>query len=277
MPRAGRCSVKAFDAMNRKLVQSLKANRVPGFGLVTPSGMCEGQGAALGEILDIWLDAGFDLGNHSFSHFDVNNISLARYQADVARGAAAIEPILVKRQQTLKYFRHPFLHAGKDPETKRALEQFLRERNYTVAPVTIDNQEWVFAEAYAKAIDRGDTILQKRIVDSYLTYMDGIFDFFEKLSVEVTGREISQVLLLHANALNADHFDKLAAMMRRRGYRFITVDRALTDPAYRLPDEYAGPNGFSWLHRWALTKGMRMRDEPREPDFIAKLAAPDRR
>ena len=277
MPRASRCNVKAIGDMNRKLVEGLKSNRVPAFGLVTPSGICEGQARALGEILDIWLDAGFDLGNHSFSHFDINNVPLARYEADVARGAAAIEPILEKRQKKLKYFRHPFLHAGKNPQTKRAFEKFLRDNSYTVAPVTIDNQEWVFAEAYANAVSRGDTILQKRIVTSYLSYMDGIFTFFEKLSVEVTGREIKQVLLLHANSLNADHFDELAAMMRRRGYTFITLDQALSDPAYALPDNYAGPTGFSWLHRWTITKGMKLREEPREPAFVTQLAQPVRR
>ena len=101
--------------------------------------------------------------------------------------------------------------------------------------------------------------------------MDTVFDFFERRSVEVVGYEIKQVLLLHANPLNADYFDELVAMMKRRGYAFITMDQALKDPAYQLPDTYAGPKGLSWLHRWASTKGMKMTEEPREPEFIAEL------
>ena len=87
----------------------------------------------------------------------------------------------------------------------------------------------------------------------------------------MVGREIKQVLLLHANPLNAEHFDELVRMMKRRGYAFISLDEALEDPAYRLPDSYAGTRGLSWLHRWALTKGMKMREEPREPEFIGNL------
>jgi hypothetical protein len=142
---------------------------------------------------------------------------------------------------------------------------------YRLAPVTIDNQEWVFAEVYAMAKERGDKATAERVAAAYVTYMEQVFDFFERRSVEIVGYEIKQVLLLHANPLNADHFDELVRMMKRRGYAFITVDRALEDPAYHMPDTYAGPRGLSWLHRWASTKGMKMREEPREPEFIARL------
>ena len=219
----------------------------------------------------MWLDAGHELGNHSFSHWDLNDTPLARYQADVIRGETVTAGLLGKRDKRLRYFRHPFLHAGKDVETKTAFETFLGARGYRIAPVTIDNQEWVFAEVYARAIEAHDVATAERVVAAYITHMEEVFDFFERRSVEVVGYEIRQVLLLHSNQLNADHFDRLVGMMRRRGYAFITLDEALTDPAYRLPDTYAGPEGLSWLHRWASSKGMTMKREPREPEFIARL------
>lgn len=84
------------------------------------------------------------------------------------------------------------------------------------------------------------------------------------------------MLLLHANALNADHFDALAQMIARRGYRFIPLDRALTDPAYDPEDRYTGPSGITWLHRWVLTQGKRgafFAGEPAVPEAIIKDAA----
>ena len=163
------------------------------------------------------------------------------------------------------------MHAGKDAETKSALERFLVERGYQIAPVTIDNQEWVFAEVYARALRRRDMLVLRRVGREYITYMEEMFAFFEKLSIEVVGYEIKQVLLLHDNLLNVDYLDELVQMMKRRGYAFITLERALTDPAYRLSDTYAGPQGLSWLHRWAVSKGMKMREEPREPQWIKQL------
>ena len=271
MLQSQRCNTKAFGEMNRKLLQSITTHRIPALGLVVESRLCERQRDILPDLLSMWLDAGLELGNHSFSHFDLNNTPLALYQADVIRGETITNKLLQQRGQRMKYFRHPFLHAGKDLEIKRAFEKFLIERGYRVAPVTIDNQEWVFAEVYARAKERGHKATAERVAAAYITYMEEIFDFFEKLSVEVVGYEIKQALLLHANPLNADYLNELVGMMKRRGYAFISLDQALEDPAYRLPDTYAGPIGLSWLHRWALSKGMKMREEPREPEFIVKL------
>ena len=269
--RGERCNSKAVAEMNRRLLQSVTTYRIPALGLVVEGRLCEKDRRALPGILNMWLDAGAQLGNHSFSHLDLNNTPLSRYQADVIRGEAVTSRLLRQRGRKLEYFRHPFLHAGQDLKTKRAFETFLTRRGYRIAPVTIDNQEWVFAEVYAMARDRGDSATADRVAAAYLTYMEEVFDFFEKLSVQVVGYEVKQVLLLHANPLNAEHFGELARIMIGRGYRFISIDEALKDPAYRLADTYAGPKGLSWIHRWASSKGMKTREEPREPPFVANL------
>jgi hypothetical protein len=98
--------------------------------------------------------------------------------------------------------------------------------------------------------------------------MESIVAFFEARAVEVVGREIPQVLLLHANQLNADLMPELIRMFRARGYEFVTLDRALADPAYRLPDEYVGRNGFSWIHRWSMTKGLAAKGEPEPASWV---------
>jgi peptidoglycan-N-acetylglucosamine deacetylase len=74
---------------------------------------------------------------------------------------------------------------------------------------------------------------------------------------------------LHANELNADYFDELA-LMKKRGYKFISLEEALKDTAYKLPDA-PSTKGLSWLHRWMLAKGKEMHPEPREPEFITQL------
>jgi peptidoglycan-N-acetylglucosamine deacetylase len=272
MQRSRQCDARAFADLNRRLLQSIARNRIPALALVVESRLCPRLTDSLPGLLNMWLDAGHELGNHSFSHFDINTTPLARYEADVIRGERVTQVLLRQRGRKLKYFRHPFLHAGNDVKTKEALAKFLAARGYTIAPVTIDNQEWVFAEAYALAKERRDTTTARRIGEAYLRYMDDIFAFFEKYSVHTVGYEIKQILLLHVNPLNADYLDALARMMRKRGYAFISIDQALTDPAYRLRDTYAGPTGLSWLHRWALSKGMPITTEPREPEFIRSLS-----
>ncbi|HEV8660206.1 MAG TPA: hypothetical protein VGS96_16490 [Thermoanaerobaculia bacterium] len=92
--------------------------------------------------------------------------------------------------------------------------------------------------------------------------MDSIFAFYEKFSRDVLGYELPHILLLHDNRLNADQLDRLAAMIRKRGYKFVSVEEALRDPAYRRGDSYVGGRGISWLHRWALDMGKPAPDQP---------------
>jgi peptidoglycan/xylan/chitin deacetylase (PgdA/CDA1 family) len=258
--------------MTERLLRSVKANGVPVFGDVV-----EGQLYRNGEldservaVLKMWLDAGAELGNHTYSHLSLNSHPLAAVEQDLIRGEAVTKRLLGERGMRLRYFRHPVLHTGPDIETKKAFEKFLAAHGYTIAPVTIDNQDFIFAVVYARAKRRGDMRLMKRVVDEYIPYMERIFEFFEKLSVDVLGYEVKQVLLLHASELNADHFDDLVRMMKRRGYTFISLEQALRDKAYSLPDALSS-KGLSWIHRWALAKGMEMREEPREPEWLTTL------
>ncbi len=230
------------------------------------------------ELLERWLDAGVELGNHSYSHRDLNRMPLAEFQQDVLRGEQVTRPLVEARDGELRYFRHPFLHAGRDLETKRGLERFLGEHGYQVAPVTVDNSEWIFAAAYQEALDRGDDALRQRTADAYLDYMEQMVEYYEGQSRALFEREIPQVLLLHANALNAHHLDGLIARLEARGYRFIDLATALEDPAYDSPDDYVGGGGITWLHRWAITRGVDrsvFRGEPATPPWVQELAGID--
>jgi peptidoglycan/xylan/chitin deacetylase (PgdA/CDA1 family) len=263
---------KTLREMTARLLQSTRANHVPVFGDVNErklysNGKLDAERVA---ILRLWLNAGAELGNHTFSHMSLKDHPLSLVEQDLIRGETITKQLLAARGMKLKYFRHPELQTGPDLETKKAFEKFLSERGYTVAPVTIDNQDFIFAILYARAKHQGDTELMKRIADEYIPYMERMFEFFEKLSVDVVGYEVKQVLLLHASELNADHFDDLARMMKRRGYTFISLEQALEDKAYLLADAPSS-KGLSWLHRWALAKGMEMRQEPREPEWLATL------
>ena len=265
-------SIRMQADLTRALLQSITSNHIPAFADVNEGKLYVGGNPdpARVRLLKMWLDAGVELGNHTFSHADLQTMPLANYEADVIRGEMITKKLLQERGLRLRYFRHPVLHTGPDLETKRAFEQFLAAHGYTIAPVTIDNQDFMFAEVYARAKKRGDVGTIQRVADAYVPYMEKMFDFFERLSADSLGYEVKQILLLHANELNADHLDDLIRMMKRRGYSFITLEQALKDKAYGLPDAQS-PKGLSWLHRWMLAKGQVMKPEPREPDFITQL------
>lgn len=225
-------------------------------------------------LLKQWLDAGHLLGNHTYSHPKLYDTPLADFQADVLRGEVVTAQLLSARNARPRYFRHPYLNTGPDLETKTAFEHFLAEEGYLVAPVTIDNDEYVYALAYDRAETAED---RQRIGEDYVRYMEQMFGFYEQLSRDLLEREPAQILLLHANALNADYLDELAAMMQARGYRFVSLEEAMEDPVYDMPDAYVGRSGLSWLQRWWITQGHERRTEPDVPKWVRKIAYPDQR
>lgn len=253
------------------ITASLKRNGVPVVAFVNERKLYRrGEVDARINLLRAWLDAGEELGNHTFSHINLQRAPLADYEEDVVRGETVTRMLLEERGMKLRYFRHPFLFTGTTQEYKDGLAKFLASRGYTVAPVTLDNGDYIFADVYMKAKKRGDAATAKRIADAYVPYMETIFDFFEHLSTETFSREVRQTLLLHANEINADRFDELAAMMKRRGYTFVTLDEALKDPAYKEPDALY-KNGVSWIHRWRAVRGLPQKWEPEVPKFVDEL------
>ncbi len=275
LPITGRAAtLEIASDVNSKLLASLKAHKIPAAGFVNEQKLfVSGEIDARTELLERWITNGHELGNHTFSHIFINNASFEQYKEDLIRGETVTRMLLNKHGKELRFFRHTQLRTGPTDDYRLRLNSLLDERNYTVAPVTIDSNEYLFAVRYSEAKANGDVSRMKLIVDAYLVYMERVTEHFEVLSKRFLNYEVKQILLLHANELNADHLDALIEIFRNRGYRFVSLDHALTDTAYSLP-EITSPRGLSWIHRWMLAKGLDMDEEPAEPAWISTQATP---
>ena len=256
--------LEAVLAMTKKLLKPFRDEGLPVTGFVNEGRDVDFGAEGLREVLDLWLDAGAELGNHSHSHLNINSVSLERFTADVTLGEPVVRAALAARGRELRWFRHPFLFTGPTPEIKAGLQAFLDDAGYVVAPVTFDNSDYMFAALYRQPEYR------ERVRREYVPYMESVVASFEAASIALAGREFPQVLLLHANELNADLMPELLAMFRRRGYTFVTLDEALADDVYRLPEDYVGRGGFSWIHRWTRTKGLPIDAEPEPPEWVSE-------
>ncbi len=272
---SGDDSAATLAAINTKLIADLQAAHAPVTGFVNEEHLFNPLGQADARIatLSAWLDAGFDLGNHTYSHTSLNQVELKDWEDDVIQGENITRLLLTPRHKSLHYLRHPFLDAGPDLQTRRAAEAFLTGRGYRVAPVTIDTEDWFFSDLYRHALSTHDAALQARTVSSWLAYNQQVFAHAEALSRSLLGYEPRQVLLMHECQLEADHAPELLALMRDRGYKFISLDDALVDSAYAQPDTYISDVGTSWLDHWAVSSGHLEPPSaaPRIPDWAKEL------
>ncbi|MGH8107859.1 MAG: polysaccharide deacetylase family protein [Arenimonas sp.] len=272
-------AVRDIRKHHHRLIAAMKKAKAPVVGFVN-----EGKLYSNGQLqkhrvamLDDWLNAGFELGNHTYGHVSLHDVGLQAYEENILKGEQLLRPMLAKHQQTPRWFRHPYLRAGRTLEDKVALQEFLTRHGYKIAPVTIDNGEWVWASAYRKTLAKGGDNKETlaRLRREYVPYMAAKVDFFEHASINLLGYNLPQVLLMHANELNADTYGDLIATIRGRGYRFVTLEETMRDPAYQHPDTFTGRFGPSWLHRWALAEKKPKAfyvGEPVVPQWVLDLA-----
>jgi peptidoglycan/xylan/chitin deacetylase (PgdA/CDA1 family) len=279
----------SHQRITEALISTFTKNKIPVIGFVnegkvyppgTPVDTANPQMAIPERValLAAWLDAGFELGNHTFSHPDLNGTPTDQYEREILRGDEVLRDLYASRGGAPRYFRHPYLHTGRDCATKERLETFLHRRGYQIAPVTVDNADWIFARAYDRLLDQNDQTKAGKVMAEYISYMVAKTAFFERQSRDLFGREIPQVLLIHASRLNADGFDELAKRLTGLGYRFEPLEKTLEDPAYRLSDSYLGRAGISWIQRWAKAEGKGKEffaGEPSAPAWVMELAGVD--
>ncbi len=262
-------SAAEINQMTAKLLTPLREQKIPAVGFVNEKKLYKtGEVDERIKALNVWLDSGFELGNHTFRHASLNRVGLKAWEEDVIQGETVTRMLLTQHNLKLRYFRHPYLDTGRDLQTRREAEAFLVDRGYRIAPVTLDAWDWMYAGVYDDARRRGDTTLQQQLVSSYLSYTNEVFGYSEKQSKDLIGYEPRQILLLHANWLEADHIGELLAVIRKRGYRFITLEEALSDQAYGLPDDYIGEEGTGWLDHWAITRGQPPQNAPVFPQWV---------
>ncbi|UII34258.1 polysaccharide deacetylase family protein [Fulvivirga ulvae] len=259
--------------INENIVRHLVDYKVPAIGFVNESKLFVNGRLSDPEVknIDLWASNGLELGNHTFSHFDYNQLTTQEFFDEIKRGERITKSILTNYGQRMQYFRHPFLHRGDTREKVDSLASYLKDNGYTEAPVTIDNSEYIFASAYRKADQAGDDDMKEKVAKSYLTYMVEKTRYYESISGKMFERNIPQILLIHDNLLNADYLPKLLDLFKAEGYEFISLTQALKDKAYQSEDKYVGKGGITWLHRWAITQKRPpefYQGEPKCPEFV---------
>lgn len=241
------------DYLNVALLRGLKRHHFPAIGFVNESKLDELIRPRQIADLDRWLDAGMGLGNHTFSHDSPNEVGPVKYIADIVRGEPVTRGLLESRGEKLQWFRHPYLETGYPAAARRQIDDWLEGHGYRVAPVTIDADDWEFAEPYDDALARHDARRQRTIKREYLAHTAVRIDWSIRSAHALFGRDIAQVMLLHCTRLNADSIDDLARLLHRFHLKPVRLGTALRDPAYRTPDTYVSKDGVTWLERWAVT------------------------
>jgi peptidoglycan/xylan/chitin deacetylase (PgdA/CDA1 family) len=260
--------------VNETILKAFSRDHVPATGFVIEEKAQQLGVSAAKEILRKWIQPGFDLGNHLYSHPDVNDLSVEQIVQEITRGEATIASLLKSVSRKPEFLRFPYNHTGDTKEKHDAIAAFMSAHGYRLAPCTIDNSDYLFNATYVLALARHDKETVAKVRADYIAYTATEIDWYTGVNKQVFGYEPPHIMLLHDNQLNADTIDEIISLFTKRGYTFVTIAEALKDPAYAVPETDISAYGPMWGYRWAHVLHVKVngRDETDPPAWIGQYA-----
>lgn len=230
------------QAINYLLLQALHNHDVKATGFVVGRYIEEDF-----DVLGQWLNEGHTLGSMTNTNQDYHQIDPESFIADIQTGNEAIEPMISGFGQKKHYFRFPYLHYGKTAEEKEVAMRYLDEQNIIVGHATVLVDDYLFNLTLEKMGKIPDSVRFEQLREEYLEHVTAQIQDAEFKSKDLLGRYCSQIIELRANRLNALFLEDILATIERMNYKFVTLDRALSDPLFQKSEAYFGTRGVGYL------------------------------
>lgn len=202
----------------KMILETLKDNEIPFTGFIIANTINPDNW----QMLHQFRDSGFGLGNHSFSHINLSKVDTEGYIQEIEKADKILSRVLTEP----KYFRYPYLNMGTGAK-REAILAYLHAKHYRIAPITIDSKDFLFnKELYSVPQEERPAFLE----ELKFRYLDYIWE--ETLKAEEQNRykrnpEQAQILLIHANLLNAYVLPDIIELYRQHGFSFVSLEDAL--------------------------------------------------
>ena len=224
------------------ILRTIRIEKLPPvYGFV--NGVRVREDPSFDSVLTAWRYDGQPLGNHTFTHLDLNHATIEQFEEDILKN----EPLLEKHMpgQDWRWLRYPYLNEGDTVEKRRAVRAWLSAHHYKIAEVSMDFGDYLWNSPYARCVVKGDTAAIERLHDSYLEAADRSLTLYRDISKSLYGHDIAYILLLHVGAFEARMLPDLLALYRSRGVTFVSLPQASRDPVYALDPDVGRPGGGS--------------------------------
>ncbi|WP_348260800.1 polysaccharide deacetylase family protein [Telmatobacter sp. DSM 110680] len=254
--------------IGHKLIAAMKdAHIPPAYGFV--NGVAIEREPAAAPMLKDWRDAGFLLGNHTWSHLNLNTSSVADWLADLEKNELVLEKY--SSSSDWHWLRYPFLAEGDTPEKRTAIRGFLGIHGYKIAAVTMSFGDYMWNEPYARCVAKNDAASIALLESTYLQAAGDDADFRRAMSKALFGHDIPYVLLMHVGAFDARMLPQLLKLYRDKGFTFITLHEAETDPFYAGALDPSLPDQPDSLEGAMHTRGLTLPARPKPSTDVSTI------
>jgi peptidoglycan/xylan/chitin deacetylase (PgdA/CDA1 family) len=246
--------------IGKRIIAAMKdAHLPPAFGFV--NGIRTEEEPLSTPVLKEWRDAGLPLGNHTWSHMNLNQRTAGDWEGDLIKN----EPILQAYMGNAdwRWIRFPHLAEGETAEKRDGVRKFLADHGYKIAGVTMSFGDYMYNEPYARCVAKNDAAGIAQLEKSYLDAAEADLNFTRTTAKALFGHDIPYVLLMHVGALDAKLLPRLLQLYRERGVTFVSLEDAEKDPFYRADIDLSLPASSDSLEQAMQARGLPLPSFPR--------------
>jgi peptidoglycan/xylan/chitin deacetylase (PgdA/CDA1 family) len=199
------------------------------------------------ELIRLWGTQGHEIANHTATHPDFDEVSLAAFEQELltCEGALQAFPGFTRR------FRFPYLKEGNTLQKRDGFRAFLDAHGYKSGAVSVDASDWYYSQRLRARLKEQPNADTRPYRDAYLRHLYERAQYYDGLSHQLLGRSVAHVLLLHHNLINALFLADVIHMFQERGWTLVASGVAFQDPVYAVRPNTL-PAGESIL--WALAR-----------------------
>jgi peptidoglycan/xylan/chitin deacetylase (PgdA/CDA1 family) len=245
----------------KNVLEILKTWRVPPtYGFVNAIRLEGNDDGA--EALKVWA-AAEPVGNHTYSHMDLEKNSAEVFERDLAEDEPVLE--LLDAKDKWRWLRYPYLHEGDTMEKRQAVRAYLKVHGYRIAQVTLDWEDYLWNFAYARCAAKNDTKSIEWLRTSYLSTASEFLDLGREQAKLIYGHEINYVLLMHLGAFSSTILPDALDLLEKKGFKLVTLEEAESDPAYDEDVNAGLKDAGTLLDQWMQVKQIKYPEHAEKP------------
>ncbi|MGB0033786.1 MAG: polysaccharide deacetylase family protein [Candidatus Sulfotelmatobacter sp.] len=210
------------------------------------------------------LAAAEPVGNHTYSHMDLEQNTAEAFEREIEENEPVLE-LLKEEANDWHWFRYPYLHEGDTVEKRRAVRAFLKAHGYRIAQVTLDWEDYLWNTAYARCVAKNDAKSMEWLRSSYLSTASEFLDLGREQAKLVYGREISYVLLMHLGAYSSTILPDALELLKKKGFKLVTLEEAQSDAAYESDPDVGLHDAGTLLDQMMQVKGIKDPEHAEKP------------
>jgi peptidoglycan/xylan/chitin deacetylase (PgdA/CDA1 family) len=252
----------------RNVIEILKKRHVPPvYGFINAKRLEGNTDGA--EALKLWA-AAEPVGNHTYSHMDLEENSALAFERDIEENEPALELLSVglrngDAKDDWHWFRYPYLHEGDAVEKRREIRGYLKAHGYRIAQVTLDWEDYLWNTAYARCASKKDAKSIEWLRSSYLRAASTFLDLGRAQAKLVYGHEINYVLLMHLGAFSSTILPEALDLLKKKGFKLVTLEEAESDAVYDGDPDMGLHDAGTLLDQWMQVKQIKYPEHAEKP------------